>query len=243
MVFDVLKAIARRKANHLSELIHGKPERIDKDFPMNIRLKCTLQIEQTPFVLAGDSLVCKYPGLDQTVEAVGRFTLMDKFEFFNFYLRAREEESVLQIVRDAKTKKVLEAVLYREIYNIFPAPNGEFGDWPDWIDPDEGMIGDFRFNTPAGNSYEIVFPDCPGDRTLPFSCVEKITDDPLLSDEIVTQEHYFAIYGRNVESEMVERLLIGKVEDDEKASIQIMAGLPIDVGAGEFGSSGFLKIL
>ncbi|OGM92898.1 hypothetical protein A2333_03065 [Candidatus Wolfebacteria bacterium RIFOXYB2_FULL_49_7] len=234
MIAKLLAAITKKKAAN-STLFGEKPKvRIDESWPLGIKLGRTVVLEQTPFLLADNSEV-KFPGEDNVIKAVGiaEPAIAEGVKVFRIYLQkvAGEEESVLQISVDKKTDEVLESILYRLAWEIFPASSEEVALW---MNEENGMLGWKDMKTPTENKYERVTPFANKDMVKPFPWREHFTDDPHIAN-ILHIDYGSVVYGRELNEQTTEYLLVSKVEEEGSTSIKIYAGITID--------SGFIKIL
>jgi hypothetical protein len=237
MLGKLLAAITKKKA---AKLFEEEKQRIDENWPLRIKLGCTIEIESTPFLVAGDALKIACPPMDNIVKAAGKSVFNNgEIVIYRFYLNeagASEEESMLQLSFDKKGE-LFDLMLYRLSDEIRPASDA---DWDIWLNKYRGLIGYTNFQidpgTPQVITYERVTPDGSGERLNPLFIRESITDDPYV-ESIITVDHALAVYGRGVtlEGDVIENILISKDDDETDAVVRIWIGIPLDAG--------FIKIL
>jgi len=232
MIRRILKAIIAKKAETFAE---PKKHRIDDSWPLGIKLGRTVNLEETPFLLA-DGTIVKFPGLNHVIKAVGiaRISIATGVKIYRLYLEnigaSEDKESVLQIAVDEKSDEVLECILYRQYVEICPQTVDE---WAIWLNENNGIIGYKDMSTPNELTYSRVTPD-GGNKVAPFAWREYLTDDPY-REEIASIDYQSAVYGRSLGEDGTEYLLVSQITDNEGSYIRILVGIPMDAD--------FIKIL
>ena len=218
----ILARIIQKKAGQAAAFFQKKGQRIDLDWPLNIRLGSTVRIDPSLFILAGDDLKLAAPPGDCVVAAAGTF-ILGQMKHYRFYLKdTAEDEWFLQLTLDS-LGAASGTMLYQTLDEVFPETDE---DWDLWLNEETGLIGFKDFQTPDGIAYQRVWKQGGPDYTAPWSYDETITDDPFAAPVLETN-HCAMLYGRTLGQDVVENLMVDKIEDDEGACIQISAGIEI----------------
>lgn len=227
MSWNMMKRIAQKKTKSALSVFQKEKERIDTDVPLNIRIGCGVNFDETNFVLAGDNSYVDSPGKSNTVVAISKSDILG-FKVFRAYLTCDEEESVLQMIIDPETGDVAEATLYRTLDEIFPSNEDE---WEEWIG-EEGHIGSQAFFTPDDIGFDRLWNEGGPDHVEPETFTETIYADKYGENTIVV-EHQAMLYARSVDigegEDLIEELIVSAEENEECAQVRIAAGLAMDV--------------
>jgi hypothetical protein len=230
--WSLFKKIAGKKYDEIKES-RDRPmsERIDKDFPLGIRLKGIVEIPEVDFILGGNDLKIKHPGESNVVVSYGTFPVGES-SVKRFYLDARDQPYILQIVTDAKNL-IEECKLFMPYDEIFPQ------DWGFWLAEADGLIGYSEFQTKDGTQYlrvwdnpdqeNVVQEDDQGNRITripPFQFTETICLDAY-GEQTEKVNYDSMLYGRRVNDNSDEYLLVSAVEAEDGASVQIMVGIEL----------------
>ncbi len=129
--WSLLTRIGMKKMDDLKESFQRTGDRIDKDLPLGLRVRGMVEIPQVDFILAGDKLKIKHPGLSNIVLSYGVIPL-GKSTFHRFYLESSGGIYMLQLITDER-KQVEDCKLFMPFDEIYP------DDWGFWLDDREGV--------------------------------------------------------------------------------------------------------
>lgn len=206
-------------------------ERIDKNLPLGIRIQGIVEIPQVDFILGGESLKIRHPGSGNVVVSYGTFPVGGSVTH-RFYLNAADLVYMLQIVTD-RNLGIEECKLFMPYDEIYPQ------DWGFWLSDKDGYIGYESFQTKDGVRYDRVWDNEEGKvvvesddqgnqitRIPPFEYLETIYLSPY-GDESETVKYDSMLYGRQVNENVDEYLLLSAVNEKEGASVQILVGIEL----------------
>lgn len=230
--WNLLKRVGLKKIDEVKDSYQkSTQERIDKDLPLGIRISGILEIPQVDFILGGDNLKIKHPGSSNVVTSYGAFPVGES-RVHRFYLEAGELVYMLQIVTD-RQKAVEECKLFMPYDEIYP------DDWDFWLAERDGYIGYEIFQTKDGIQYFRVWgsdetqvaveEDEQGNkitRIPPFEFIETIYLTPY-GDQTETVKYDSMLYGRHVNENVDEYVLLSAVNERDGASVQIMVGIEL----------------
>lgn len=190
--------------------------------PSKFRVGMTLQLDPTPFILAGPALKVPQPdGQGQvSVSAIGRIE-SNGTQLVRLYLP--DGRSLVQLHVDAAGDPD-ECRLFSTIDEITPTDPGE---WGAWLDPNEGMIGWPNFQTKDGKTYQRVW--APGDsRVSPRQFTETVED--LRGTRTVTSQAmlYAAPTGAPDPAPQAEYIMVSARQEGTRAWVEIRAGIDIN---------------
>lgn len=233
--WNIFKKIGQRKVDEYKESF-GKSfsDRIDRDLPLGLRFNCLVEAPEVDFILAGSDLLIKYPGSDCSVVSFGKFAVGDSMAY-RFYLDSSVGPYMLQIVADSK-KVVEECKLFMPYDEVFPADPAS---WAFWLAEEDGYIGLSIFDTKTSvrffrvwenpDAVRVLEPDASGaqlDKIPPEKFIEKIYLDPY-GEKTETITYETMLYGRQVNENVDEYLMISAVDQSDGASVQIMVGVEL----------------
>jgi len=224
-----LKRILQKKIGNAG----GSPRpfggsRVDANLPLGIRIRGIVEIPQVEFILGGDLLKVKYPGYSNVVQFYGS-TVMGQSTIHRFYLDSLENTYLLQIVTDG-SGKVEECKLFMVLDEVFPQNTDE---WAFWLAEEDGYIGLNVFQTKDQVEYERVWGGDSAEvqaginRVHPLEFLETVYLDPH-GEEAKTIKWDSMLYGRHVNDQVNEYLLLSAIQDQDEAAVQIMVGLEIN---------------
>ncbi|MBI5569005.1 MAG: DUF2491 family protein [Desulfomonile tiedjei] len=230
---NLLKRIALKKVDQLKESASkGWTERIDKNLPMGVRIGGMVEIPQVDFVLGGDALKVKYPGTSSIVLSYGTFPVGGSL-VHRFYLDGEDKVYLWQLVTDPK-QTFEESKLFMPYDEVYPE------DWDFWLSSTDGYIGLSAFQLKDGTQYVRVWEDEEAETVLqedasqnrltripPVQFMEKIFLDPY-GETTEMVKHDSMLYGRQVNENVAEYLLVSAVNEKAGASVQIMVGIELE---------------
>jgi hypothetical protein len=233
--WGLLKRIGQKKYDQLKDSYQtGATVRIDKDLPLGLRINGMVEISQVDFILGGADLRIKHPGTSNSVLSYGTLLVGDA-SVNRFYLDAPDQPYVLQVVVDSK-KMVEECKLFMPYDEVYPQRSE---DWAFWLDDADGYIGLSAFQTKDGTQYfrvwqndgaeNVVEEDGKGNRITripPVQLEETIYLDPY-GKETETVKYDSMLYGRHVNDNVDEFILLSAVDEKDGASIQVMVGIEL----------------
>jgi len=230
--WNLLKRIGLKKIDDAKDAYKkASLERIDKDLPLGIRIDGIIDIPEVDFILGGDALKVKHPGSGNVISSYGTFPVGDS-KIHRFYFSGKDVIYMLQIVTD-RQNGIEECKLFMPYDEIYP------DDWNFWLAERDGYIGYEIFQTKDGMQYfrvwgsdeeaVVVEEDQQGNqitRIAPFEFLETIYLTPY-GDQSETVKYDAMLYGRHVNDNVDEYLLVSAVNDKEGASVQIMVGVEL----------------
>jgi hypothetical protein len=230
--WNLLKRIGLKKVDEVKESYQKMgAERIDKNLPLGIRINGIVEIPEVDFILGGNDLKIKYPGSSNIVSSYGYFPVGDS-KVHRFYLDAGETIYLLQVVLD-RQQAIEECKLFMPYDELFP------DDWDFWLAERDGYIGYEIFQTKDGVQYfrvwgsdeepTVVAQDEQGNqitRISPFEFIETIHTNPY-GDQTETVKYDSMMYGRHVNENVDEYLIVSAVNERDGASVQIMVGIEL----------------
>jgi len=206
-------------------------QRIDLDLPLGLRMNALLEIPEIDFILGGNDLKMKHPGGTLTVASMGKIPMGDS-TVHRFYANLEGGVYVLQVVVDSN-HAIEECKLFTLLDEVYP------DDWGFWLAESDGYIGLDRFQIKDGTVYYRVWDSQGGEnptagdqqsssmsRIAPVHLEEMIYMDPYGEQkEMVRYESM--LYGRHVNDNVDEYLLVSAAEEINGASVQIMLGIDL----------------
>ena len=192
--------------------------------PDKFRVGMTLQLDPTPWVLAGNAIKLPPPtstGNGQAVvSAVGQVQ-SGNARLTRLYLS--DERTLVQLhLNEAGDPD--ECRLFGTIDEVTPADPGE---WGVWLDPGQGMIGWPQFQTKDGKLYDRAW--APGSEWIaPRAITESIET---LSGTRTLQSQamlYAAATGAAAPAPQTEYILVAAVQDQGQARVEIRAGIDLN---------------
>lgn len=219
------------KGRTLFQRMTEKPrERIDKDFPLGLRILARVQLDITDYYLAQGYTSMPKPIESGTITAIG--VIRDANGFVNYMVYVApdglvEDEKMSLLYVETENGKVLATKLFVLADEVFP-PSVE--DWEVWINEGSGIIGTEMFHTPDGYSYERQWGD--GEWASPMISRERKYNDRY-GDDISTTELAQMLFARKCgkpedENAPTEYLLVSVVNEEY---IEILKGIPVIITA------------
>ncbi|MFA5020831.1 MAG: DUF2491 family protein [Patescibacteria group bacterium] len=214
--------------------LHKKPERLDMNLPLGIRIGSTAQFDASTFIIAGDELEFVPPTGRCLCHGYSRLNIAG-FNYYRFYLQddsPTPRDFILQVGMDEN--KPAEFILYQPYLDIDICPEGEIfpasvEEWNEWLDETNGFIGGQILTIPGGTSYDRVINPERDKRINPFEYTEKTTFDAFEAPSQNTKICGMT-YGRTItvdEIETKEFALPEKREDNAGAFIAVLIGVEI----------------
>lgn len=190
--------------------------------PQRFRVGMTLQLDPTPFVLAGDAIKLPQPqGTGQvSVKAVGRADAPGG-TLVRLYLP--DDRSMVQLLVSSAGEPE-ECRLFGTIDEVSPADQAE---WGVWLDGREGLIGWPEFQTKDGKVYARAW--APGERRVePRAIAETI--EGLDGTRTVRSRAmlYAAPTGAPAPAPQTEYILVAAVDDGRQAWVEIRSGIDLN---------------
>jgi hypothetical protein len=231
--WNLLKKIGQKKVDEVKGSIQKDwSDRIDKDLPLGLRMNGMVDVPEVDFILAGADLKVKHPKETLVVASIGMIPVGDSM-LYRMYLNASHGVYVLQVSAD-KNRVVEECKFYMPYDEIYP------DDWDFWLSKTDGYIGFSVFQTQDGTSYDRVWQDAGAETVIeedqqgnrltripPVPFYEAVYLDPY-GEKRETVRYESMLYGRHVNEQVDEYLLLSMAEDSDGASIQIMVGIQLE---------------
>jgi hypothetical protein len=231
--WTILRRMGEKKVGELKDTFqkYGS-EKIGKDFPLGLRFNCIVEIPEVDFILAGKDLKIQHPGTSLIVRSYGTFAVSNS-KVHRFYFEWSSRVYMLQVVADSN-QVVEECKFFMSFDEVYPE------DWDFWLAERDGYIGLSIFQTKDGVQYDRVWQDSEAEihldqdasgngltRIRPVQFLETVYSDPY-GEVTETVKCDSMLYGRNVNENVDEYLLLSAVNEREGASIQIMVGLELE---------------
>lgn len=235
-MWNILRKVGLKKFEDVKDSFSKiTDERIDLDLPMGLRFNCLVEIPEVDFILSGDELEIKHPGSANSVISYGNFPVGDSL-VHRFYLNHPDHVYMLQVITDSR-KIVEEVKLFMSYDEVFPQ---DAESWDFWLSDQDGYIGLNVFDTKNGKRYfrvwenpdsmKILEQDASGNqinRIPPLSLLEDVRMDPYgKTSEMVKYDSM--LYGRHVNDNVDEYLMLSATQERDGASIQIMVGILLE---------------
>ena len=187
--------------------------------PQHFRVGMTLQMDPTPFILAGGAIKVPQPeGGTTSVAGVGR---IEGEPLVRLYLP--DGRSLFQVQLGASGKPD-DCRLFTVIDEVTPADPQE---WTAWLDPREGMIGWPEFQTKDGKVYARVW--APGaSRIEPRRFVETVEEAGGTRRLTSLAMLYAAPTGLDAPAPGTEYILVSAVEEGGRAWVEVRAGIDVN---------------
>ncbi|MGC8906975.1 MAG: DUF2491 family protein [Desulfomonilaceae bacterium] len=235
--FDMLRQLGRKKYEDLKEAYKRVgAKRIDDNLPLGLRLNGMIEIDEVDFILGQPNLKVKRPENTEIILSYGRF-LIGSSTVHRCYFSSADTPYMLQIVSDDRSGALEECKLFMAHDEIYPQ------DWDFWLSERDGYIGLSIFQLKDGTLYwrvwenddaqMIVQQDAQGEPIThipPVQFIETMYYD-VYGDRSETLKHDAMLYGRHVNQDVDEYLLISAVNEKEGASVQIWLGLELSPAA------------
>jgi hypothetical protein len=225
------------KRDERKKKIEANRPRTDNGLPLGIRIGSTVELPETQFLLFGDQLKFKFPGVKNYAFAWSRIDLGDE-KAVRIYLESEDgkQGSFLQIF-EKEDGADPEVWLWREYQKIYPTTAEDFMDW--YMDPNDErremlektLIGYCMIQMPEAIIYVRAVDNDENagpDWIEPIAFNEKIVSDPH-GDEVFSVQHAAMLYGRGLAPEAgideAEYVMFSMEEDKEGARISICLGI------------------
>lgn len=235
-MWNLLRKVGLRKFDDIKESWSQiTDERIDLKLPLGLRFNCLVEIPEVDFILAGEELEIKHPGSDNSVISYGNFPVGESM-VHRFYLNHPEKVYMLQVITDSR-QIVEEVKLFMSYDEVFPQDTNA---WDFWLGDEDGYIGLNVFDTRNAKRYfrvwenpdalRVVEQDASGNqinRIPPVSFFEDLRLDPYGKNS-ETIKYDSMLYGRNIDENVDEYLLVSAAQERDGASVQIMVGIPLE---------------
>jgi hypothetical protein len=153
--------------------------------------------------------------------------------FHRFYLESSKGMHVLETLSD-KHKEVQTCKLFAPLDEVYPE------DWDFWLSPRDGYIGYSEFQIKDGTSYfrvwddpersVVIGEDDQGNkitRVPPIEFLETVNLDEYGKEREMVR-HTGMLYSRRISPDLNEFVLVSAVDTEDGASVQIMAGIPLE---------------
>ena len=169
----LVRALAGKEGGRtLYQILTGKKSgRVDKDFPLNLRIHARVKLDLTPYYLAEGKLAMSLPAGTGTISAIGVIRHGD--DMVDYMVRiapdsVEENKTTLLLVETMGGE--VSAKIFTQAHEVFPQSER---DWAAWLDAPEGIIG-IRYLTSPDNGpvYERVWGN--GDYVDPMDVSEEL---------------------------------------------------------------------
>ncbi len=235
-MWNLLRKVGLKKFDDVKDSFSKMTdERIDLDLPLGLRFNCLVEIPEVDFILAGEELEIKHPGPSNSVISYGNFPVGDSL-VHRFYLDHPNNVYMLQVITDSR-QIVEEVKLFMSYDEVFPQDDES---WDFWLSDNDGYIGLNVFDTKNGKRYFRVWENPDAARILeeddsgnqinripPVSFLENVCLDSFGKNS-ETVKYDSMLYGRNVNENVDEYLLVSAAQERDGASVQIMVGIPLE---------------
>jgi len=230
---DLLRRLGQKKYEGLRDSYKRiGAKRIDEDLPLGLRFNGMVEVDEVDFILGQPDLKVVRPSNAEVILSYGRF-LMGASTVHRCYFSSADTPYMLQIVTGGSSGALEECKLFMAHDEIYPQ------DWDFWLSEREGYIGLSIFQIQDGTLYwrvwenegaqAIVQQDSQDESVThipPVQFIETMYFDAY-GDRSETLKHDAMLYGRHVNENVDEYLLISAVNEKDGASVQIWLGLEL----------------
>lgn len=214
------------------KMFKEKPVRVDKDFPLNIRILARVDLSDIDYQIARNYLTMPEPSCKGTIVDVG--VISHGNDLVDYLARispdnACEKDDMTMLLVETQAGKVLSTKLFTQKLEFFP-PNKEEIDV--WLNEADGLLGTRVLPDPEGVEFFRTWGE--GEQVKPMVAREKVYTDRY--GETVTTNHLIQMmYGREVHNDADQKLtdeytLISYVNG---SVIEIMIGVPVTINEGD----------
>lgn len=231
--WDLLRRLGQKKYDGLKEAYKRiGAKRIDEDLPLGLRFSGMIEVGEVDFILGQPDLKVRRPPNTEVILSCGRF-LIGESTAHRFYFSSADTPYMLQVVTRGNDGTIEECKLFMAHDEIYPQ------DWDFWLSERDGYIGLSVFQLKDGTLYwrvwenddaqVVVQQDAQGEPVThipPVQFIETMYYDAY-GDRNETLKHDAMLYGRHVNQDVDEYLLISAVNERDGASVQIWLGLEL----------------
>ncbi|MEO5356731.1 MAG: YjfK family protein [Nitrospirae bacterium YQR-1] len=230
----IFRHIHEKSKVKLTGVFRKKPERIDINLPLGIKINSMIRLDETKFITNADVLKVQSPGGGIHTVVAGEKFMIGSLKVYRFYIEENESrnQSVLQI--PVANDEIEGIVLYQIIEEVYPQSDEQ---WDFWLNEGTGCIGykDFKIQEEDGKE-TLYYRLWGGDEryTKPIFFRSVISTDSYGITGMKTESHGM-VYGREISETLQEYLFIvhEKLLDNdrelEEAKVVLMAGIDIDL--------------
>ena len=229
--FSLFTKILSAKAGAMKEKWSArkekKGERIDKEFPLDIRIGSKLAINSTTLLLNKDVMLMDAFPKEMYVLYYGELTIAS-IKHHRFYLgEADEVEAVLQIVQNGNS---MECRVFTTFDEVYPVADDE---WDIFIGDHDQLIGSPIF---TNNDHEVDYWRVwveGDDWCRPMGYTETLYLDAV-GEETLLIKHEAMLYSRPIDEKdetVCEYLLVSAEDRDEESVVHMMLGIAIDAAS------------
>jgi len=242
--WSILKKIAGNKARELGNMLSGgkEPERIDRNLPLGLRFGALVVIPETDFILGADNglkVIC--PKGKGIVTAYGTFKL-SPFVIHRFYLTFEDDQVYMLQVVLGEDGEIEECKLLMPWDEVYPPDDDDEAKafWDYWLSEKDGYIGYSVFQSNDKTLYSRTWEHTgPGvvvakgeddsviDRKPPVNFTETLYLDRF-GQKTERVEYTGMMYGRQVNDDVDEYLLVAVIEDSEGAAVRLQVGIDLN---------------
>lgn len=231
-VWDIVKQMGLKKYDDVKDAYRKiGVSRVDENLPLGLRLNGMIEISAVDFILAGEKLKIRPPVSAEVIVSYGRFPIGGVI-VHRFYFSSNEIPYMLQVAADPGGV-IEECKVFMAYDEIYPQ------DWDFWLSEKDGYIGLNLFQLKDQTQYVRVWENDEREAVLdqnrdggaithipPVQFLETLYYDPY-GERTETLKHDAMLYGRHVDQDVDEYLLVAAVNENDGASVQIMVGLEL----------------
>jgi len=231
-VWDIVKRMGLKKYGDVKDAYRKiGASRIDENLPLGLRLNGMVEISSVDFILGGENLKIRPPASAEVIVSYGRFLIGDVV-VHRFYFSSNETPYMLQVAADPGGI-IEECKLFMAWDEIYPQ------DWDFWLSEKDGYIGLSIFQLKDQTQYFRVWENNEREEALdqhgdggtithipPVQFLETLYYDPY-GERTETVTYDAMLYGRHLDQEVDEYLLVAAMNEKDGASVQVMVGMEL----------------
>ncbi len=231
-VWNVIKQMGLKKYGDMKDSYQRiGTERVDENLPLGLRLSGMIEIGAVDFILGGENLKIRPPASAEVILSYGRFPI-GSVTVHRSYFASEGTPYMLQVAADSRGG-IEECKLFMAYDEIYPH------DWDFWLSEKDGYIGLSVFQLKDQTQYFRVWQNDESQAVLeqdsdgnsithipPVQFLETLYYDPY-GERTETVKYDAMLYGRQVNQDVDEYLLVSAVNEKDGASVQVMVGLEL----------------
>lgn len=210
---SIVKRILGNQAENLRDKFRKDEPGFTEKNIAGFRVGGAVELNSLDWRLLKDTVNLEFPGGTHIITARGEIRLDNTVTVYRFYT---EEDVFFQIVLDGE--RVDEVRVFRTHDSVYPTSDD---DWSFWI-KDDPMIGQAQFETKNGTPYDRAWMEDQEGTVMPVEYTE--TMYAAGDQKLAIIEHRAMLYGRWINDDNVEWLLVSAEDRGDAASVELYLG-------------------